>query len=93
MRRVLVAPLVAFVRGWQLTVGAWLRPTCRFYPSCSGYAIEALERHGAIAGSYLAARRIVRCGPWCEPGDDPVPHDKPRLFTHFTSIPPHKNNT
>jgi uncharacterized protein len=84
--------LVAFVRAWQLTVGAWLRPTCRFYPSCSGYAIQALQRHGALAGSYLAARRIVRCGPWCEAGEDPVPLEKPGLFTHLTSFP-HNNKT
>ncbi|HYF18994.1 MAG TPA: membrane protein insertion efficiency factor YidD, partial [Ramlibacter sp.] len=50
------------------------------------------QRHGALAGSYLAARRIVRCGPWCQAGEDPVPLEKPRLFTHFTSFP-HKNNT
>ena len=75
--------LMALVRGWQLTFGAWLGPTCRFEPSCSVYAVGALQRHGALAGSYLAARRIVRCGPWCEGGDDPVPLDKPRLFSHL----------
>jgi uncharacterized protein len=84
--------LVALVRGWQLTVGAWIRPTCRFYPSCSGYAIEALQRHGPLAGTYLAAHRIARCGPWCAGGDDPVPAHAPRLFSHFTQSP-HKNNT
>lgn len=84
--------LVAFVRMWQLTLGAWIAPSCRFEPSCSGYAIEALRRHGALAGSYLAARRIARCGPWCAGGDDPVPLEPPRLFTHLTSFP-HKNNT
>ncbi len=83
--------LVAFVRAYQLTLGAWMPPTCRFQPSCSGYAIEALRRHGAVAGTYLAARRIVRCGPWCEGGDDPVPLEKPRLFTHLT--PTSKKNT
>jgi putative membrane protein insertion efficiency factor len=77
--------LVAFVRGWQLTLGAWIGPSCRFQPSCSGYAIEALQRHGAAAGTYLAARRIARCGPWCEGGDDPVPLEKPRLFSHLHS--------
>jgi len=83
--------LIAMVRGWQLSVGAWMSPSCRFHPSCSGYAIEALQRHGAIAGTYLATRRIVRCGPWCAGGDDPVPLEKPRLFTHFTSLPNKKN--
>lgn len=75
--------LLLLVRGWQLTFGAWLPATCRFEPSCSVYAVGALQRHGALAGSYLAARRIVRCGPWCEGGDDPVPLDKPRLFSHL----------
>ena len=84
--------LVAFVRAWQLTVGAWVRPSCRFHPSCSGYAMEALQRHGGLAGSYLAVHRIVRCGPWCAGGDDPVPHEAPRLFSHLTH-PPHKNNS
>ena len=88
--------LIAFVRGWQLTLGAWLRPSCRFEPSCSGYAMLALQQHGALAGSYLAARRIVRCGPWCAGGHDPVPLEKPRLFSHLTQSPgqsPHKNNS
>ncbi len=83
--------LVALVRGWQLTLGAWIGPSCRFHPSCSGYAIEALQRHGALAGSYLAAHRIVRCGPWCAGGDDPVPAETPRLFTHLFTIS--KNNS
>ena len=65
--------LVALVRGYQLLLGGWLPPACRFQPSCSAYAIGALNRHGALAGTYLAARRLVRCGPWCMGGDDPVP--------------------
>ena len=77
--------LLVLVRGWQLTLGAWLPATCRFEPSCSVYAMSALQRHGALAGSYLAARRIVRCGPWCAGGNDPVPLDKPRLFSHLHS--------
>lgn len=92
MSRFVVTALVGFVRAWQVTVGALARPSCRFYPSCSGYAVEALNRHGAWAGSYLAARRIVRCGPWCEAGDDPVPQ-KPRLFSHLLTLPSNKNNT
>lgn len=84
--------LIALVRGWQLTMGAWIGPSCRFEPSCSGYAMLALQQHGAIAGTYLAMHRIVRCGPWCQGGDDPVPLEKPRLFTHLTSSP-NKNNS
>ena len=84
--------LLALVRGWQLTFGAWMGPVCRYEPSCSVYAAQALQRHGALAGAYLAAHRVVRCGPWCAGGSDPVPADKPRLFTHLsTSL--HKKNS
>lgn len=83
--------LVILVRGYQLTLGVLLPSSCRYSLSCSGYAIEAVQRHGAIAGTYLAARRIARCGPWCAGGDDPVPLEKPRLFTHLT--PTSKNNS
>jgi putative membrane protein insertion efficiency factor len=61
----------------------WLGNQCRFEPTCSRYALEALERHGAAAGSYLAAVRIARCAPWCAGGCDPVPVDRPRLFRHL----------
>lgn len=65
--------LIAIVRGYRLLLSPWLGSACRFVPTCSVYAIEALERHGALQGSYLAARRLVRCGPWCDGGHDPVP--------------------
>ena len=65
--------LIALVKGYRLVLSPWLGNSCRFEPTCSVYAIEALERHGALAGSYLAARRLVRCHPWCEGGCDPVP--------------------
>ncbi|WP_083940137.1 membrane protein insertion efficiency factor YidD [Saccharomonospora saliphila] len=55
------------------TISAYLPPMCRFYPSCSAYAAEALTRHGAARGAYLAVRRLLRCGPWTPPGRDPVP--------------------
>ena len=61
------------VRTYQVTVRPLLPRACRFYPSCSEYAAEALERHGACRGSWLAARRLVRCGPWHPGGCDPVP--------------------
>jgi putative membrane protein insertion efficiency factor len=65
--------LRALIRGYQLIVSPWLGPRCRFYPSCSNYALEALERHGAWRGSGLALRRIGRCHPWHPGGLDPVP--------------------
>jgi uncharacterized protein len=75
-RRLLRVPslvLVALIRGWQLVVSPWYGPTCRFYPSCSSFAIEALRRHGAVKGSGLAAWRLLRCNPWNPGGVDPVP--------------------
>jgi hypothetical protein len=53
-----------------------IAPSCRFHPSCSEYALEALERHGALRGGWLAARRLCRCGPWHPGGHDPVPRAK-----------------
>ena len=65
--------LVLVVRGYQAAISPLLPPACRYYPSCSHYAIEALERHGALRGSWLAARRILRCHPFRPGGYDPVP--------------------
>jgi len=61
------------VRSYRMLVSPLLPPACRFYPSCSEYAEEALSRHGAWRGSWLAATRICRCGPWHDGGYDPVP--------------------
>ena len=65
--------LRAAVRGYQWLVRPLLAPACRFHPSCSEYAEQALERHGALRGSWLAACRVCRCGPWHRGGYDPVP--------------------
>ena len=67
------AMLIAPIRLYQLTLSPMLGNVCRFTPSCSRYAIEALEKHGPVKGLYLAARRIMRCNPWHEGGFDPVP--------------------
>lgn len=64
--------LRAAIRGYQLTF-AWRPSPCRFTPTCSAYAVEALERHGALRGSLLTLRRIGRCHPWGPFGYDPVP--------------------
>jgi putative membrane protein insertion efficiency factor len=65
--------LVVMIRGYQLWVSPLLPAACRYYPSCSAYAIQALEKHGVIAGTWLALRRIARCHPFRPGGYDPVP--------------------
>ena len=76
MRRLGRAPglaLQAMIRVYQIGVRPVLPPACRFHPSCSDYAAEALERHGAFVGGWLAVRRLARCHPWGGGGVDPVP--------------------
>ena len=65
--------LLQVVRGYQLVLSPLLGPRCRFYPSCSAYAVTALRRHGAIKGTGLAAWRLLRCNPWNPGGIDHVP--------------------
>ena len=86
------AALVALVKGYRLLLSPWLGSSCRFTPSCSAYALQALERHGAAGGSYLTLARLVRCHPWCEGGHDPVPLEQGALFTHLLS-PFHKKKS
>ncbi len=71
--RILALGLSALIRAYQLIVAPILPPSCRFYPSCSHYAAEAVERHGPWRGLVLALRRLLRCHPWGGSGYDPVP--------------------
>ena len=74
------------VRGYRLLLSPWLGSSCRFEPTCSAYALQALELHGAAKGTYLTVHRLVRCGPWCKGGHDPVPKQALRLFSDL--LPP-----
>jgi len=65
--------LAALVRGYRYLLSPWWGRQCRFTPTCSQYAIDALERYGAARGSWLALRRVLRCHPWGGGGFDPVP--------------------
>jgi len=82
------AGLIALVKGYRLLLSPWLGSACRFTPSCSVYALGALERHGAAAGTYLTLARLVRCHPWCDGGVDDVPAHPPRLFTRLLATSP-----
>ena len=73
--------LVGVVKLYRLILSPWIGASCRFEPSCSMYALQALETHGAGMGSYLTLRRLARCQPWCEGGCDPVPVARPKLFS------------
>ncbi len=75
------AALIGAVRAYRFFLSPWLGSACRFEPTCSAYALDALGRHGATAGLALTAGRIARCHPWCAGGLDPVPATPPRLFT------------
>jgi len=84
------AALIGVVKLYRLLLSPWLGASCRFEPSCSVYAIEALQRHGAGAGSYLTLARLVRCQPWCDGGHDPVPAPRPGLFSKLLVNPSQK---
>ncbi len=73
MKRPVTALLIGAVRTYQWTLRPLLGTQCRFHPSCSTYAVEALRTHGALRGSWLSVTRILRCNPWHEGGYDPVP--------------------
>ena len=73
LRSIFSAPLILLVRFYQVCISPLPPPRCRFTPTCSQYALEALRKYGPLKGSYLAVRRILRCHPWGGSGYDPVP--------------------
>lgn len=71
--------LLGLVRGYQIALSPMFGPSCRFYPTCSNYAMEAIREHGALKGAMLAAVRLAKCHPWHPGGFDPVPHKPDNL--------------
>ena len=87
--------LMGLVMAYRLLISPALGSNCRFEPSCSAYSLQALGQHGALAGSYLTLRRLARCHPWCDGGNDAVPPPQSasffsRLLTPAASIPSKK---
>ena len=80
--------LIALVRAYRWLLSPWLGNSCRFEPTCSAYALQALEQHGAAAGAYMTVHRLVRCHPFCAGGHDPVPARAPSLFRRFVGDAP-----
>lgn len=72
--------LIFVIRGYQSVISPLTGPTCKFYPSCSHYGLEAVQRHGAVTGGALAAWRILRCNPWSNGGVDDVPAPGQKRF-------------
>lgn len=73
LKHVAIFPFVVIIKFYRLFISPLFPPSCRYTPTCSEYAIEALRKHGPFRGSYLAARRILSCHPWGGSGYDPVP--------------------
>ncbi len=75
--------MVGVVKAYRLLLKPWLGNACRFEPTCSQYALTALETYGALVGGTLAAGRLLRCHPWCDGGCDEVPAHPPAIFTRL----------
>lgn len=73
MKRLLIAPLIGLLTLYRYAISPLLGSNCRFHPSCSVYAMEALRKHGLFTGLRLTIWRVLRCNPWCAGGHDPVP--------------------
>lgn len=89
--------LIGLVKAYRLFLSPSLGSSCRFEPTCSVYALQALRVHGAVAGSYLTLKRLGRCHPWCEGGLDPVPGGtasvRPDWFTRLISTSSEKKSS
>ncbi len=85
MKRMVATPLIWLVVAYQYVISPLLGPTCKYYPSCSAYAVTALTEHGPIRGVWLALRRLLRCHPWSDGGVDHVPER--RVPAHHLAEP------
>jgi uncharacterized protein len=88
LSRALALPLILLVKAYQLLISPLTGASCRFYPSCSAYALTALERYGLVRGTWLTVRRLLRCHPWNPGGVDHVPErqeqDAPSVYPVVT---------
>lgn len=82
LKKILVAPFLFLIKVYQTLISPFTPSTCRFQPTCSHYAKEALEKHGFFKGGWLALKRIFSCHPWGRSGYDPVPDKLPKKKTH-----------
>ncbi|MDA0793320.1 MAG: membrane protein insertion efficiency factor YidD [Bacteroidetes bacterium] len=73
MKKIIISPFVLLIKGYQGFISPLLPASCRFQPTCSSYALEALQKYGLIKGGWLATKRIARCHPWGGSGYDPIP--------------------
>ncbi len=73
MNKLITIFLCFLIRAYKLCISPFFPPSCRFYPSCSSYALEAINKHGAGKGFVLIFKRLIRCNPYCKGGYDPVP--------------------
>jgi uncharacterized protein len=78
---------IALVYAWRFTFGIFLPPSCKYYPSCSEYALQALRRHGLVKGTLLAGWRLLRCNPWSHGGVDHVPERGSKLSLRGEGAP------
>ncbi|CAM3300763.1 membrane protein insertion efficiency factor YidD [Aequorivita lipolytica] len=76
MKKILTYPFILLIKGYQIFISPLLPSSCRYTPTCSHYAVEALQTHGILKGGWLAAKRIASCNPWGGSGYDPVPPKK-----------------
>lgn len=76
INKILIFPFVVLIKFYQNAISPWMGKNCRYEPTCSQYAIEALQVHGVFKGTYLAGKRILSCNPWGGCGYDPVPPKK-----------------